>query len=469
MSDDLLRWLPQQQFGSAIEHRHHALRIGGHNRDLCGCLQDGAQQREGALQLHLGALAVRDVGADGHVFFDPTLGIQKWRHDAVHPVQSAAFGAVAHLCPPTVARADGAPHVDPEGCRVRTGVDDAVVAPHELVPLKPGNSAKRIVDIHNAAPAVGDRNDGVLVERFQQRRIVPLDGGKLQAALGEFRHVVHERVEALDLALCNVRQIVHERVPLAFAFVAATRLLEHAGLSPQCRLDVGGRHLVHALADQLAQVHARHQGGVHVEPFAVSPVGHPVALVRAPIADLGWHGVQHGLQGVPCGFQVAGALAHLVFQGGIQFNDPQRCSPHFAHVAQGLGQAHDAAMAVLDGAGRDRDIDQRAVPVAPRCLVRLDPLPLGHHGQHGLVFALAPCGYQQLLRGVAQHLVRLVPEEPPGPVVPVGDDALQGLHDDGIVRPLHDGRAPGLFQQLAARAVHQVQHGDGQRRRGQAQ
>ena len=104
-----------------------------------------------------------------------------------------------------------------------------------------------------------------------------------------------------------------------------------------------------------------------------------------------------------------------------------------AHIAQGLGKAHHAAISTHNRPRRDGDFNRATVTVAAHGFVDFDMLALRHPRQHGFVFALQVGGHKQLLRGVAQHLCGAVAKEPSGACIPVGDHTLQGLHNDGVV------------------------------------
>lgn len=115
-------------------------------------------------QRHLGLLAVGDVVADRDVAADLAPVVLIGDDRGVDPVERAVPGLVADLAAPDVAARDGPPHLDEERPRVMARVDDVVALADQLLPPVAADAAERVVDVGDPAGAVGDGDDGVLVE-----------------------------------------------------------------------------------------------------------------------------------------------------------------------------------------------------------------------------------------------------------------------------------------------------------------
>ena len=116
------------------------------------------------LQTGAGLVAGGDVGADGHVLVGAAIVIQK-RHDGGgYPVQAAILGAVADFSGPHLAGADAAPHLGEESSRMKAGIDQVVALPLQLVEGVAADLAEFVVGVGNDTVAVGNADDGMLVE-----------------------------------------------------------------------------------------------------------------------------------------------------------------------------------------------------------------------------------------------------------------------------------------------------------------
>src|SRR5579859_4531549 len=112
-------------------------------------------------------------------------------------------------------------------------------------------------------------------------------------------------------------------------------------------------------------------------------------------------------------------------------------------VASNLGRADDAAVSVLDRRDAEGDVDERSVLSTADGFEVLQTLTPGDLGED-LLFLGEPFHGNDEGDGPADGLRRGISEEVFGPTVPAGDDAIESLGDDGVVRAFDDGGEPGL-------------------------
>ena len=109
-----------------------------------------------------------------------------------------------------------------------------------------------------------------------------------------------------------------------------------------------------------------------------------------------------------------------------------------ADVADNLGGADDMVVLVQDRRNRCRNIDQRAILALADRLQMAHLRPVGDFLQYHRFFIVATRGHQHQ-HGLAYRFGRRVAVHLLGSRIPTGDDAVQCLADDGVLRGLDDG------------------------------
>src|SRR5439155_106027 len=124
---------------------------------------------------------------------------------------------------------------------------------------------------------------------------------------------------------------------------------------------------------------------------------------------------------------------------------PQRLFSKFAlgDVARHFRRADDGSLAIHDRGDGQRNGDMVPVPGAPQSLEMIDSLAPAKTSEHVGLFSPAVFRDDQV-NVLADGLGRRVSKEPLGASIPGGDNTIQRLAHDGVVRRIDDGR-----QQLA--------------------
>ena len=205
-----------------------------------GRLVGQLQRPAGALQGLLRFFARRDVGADGHITFDLTVGAHKRSHQAVDPIQASTLGTVAHLAMPGLARTDGRPHGAPEIGRVVARVDDLVPRAHQFFDAVAADVDKRLVGIGDDAARIGLGHDGVRLDGVHQRLGFAQGVHHFGASLHLHGDVALDRDEARDLSVCIAGRLYVDAGPV---FLTGFAAVQHLCLVRMCAF-LGGRQLV---------------------------------------------------------------------------------------------------------------------------------------------------------------------------------------------------------------------------------
>ena len=133
--------------------------------------------------------------------------------------------------------------------------------------------------------------------------------------------------------------------------------------------------------------------------------------------------------------------------------------PPLRDVARDLGGADDAPPGIPDGRHRDRHVDETAVLGDSHGFEVVDALASPEAGEHLVLFCPPLLGDDQ--GDVAPHrLFRRPAEHPFRRGIPAGDDAVEGLADDDVVRRVDESRQPGL-REVGGRRIVMAWNGDG--------
>ena len=112
------------------------------------------------------------------------------------------------------------------------------------------------------------------------------------------------------------------------------------------------------------------------------------------------------------------------------------------YITGDFGGTNHTAHGVPDRRDRDRNRQPRAVPGLAHGVKGRQRLALRQVGQDLHLFGFQ-LGRDQHLHRLADGLLSAVAKQGLGGPVPVGDAAVQGLADDGVVGRLDDGGQPG--------------------------
>ena len=217
------------------------------------------------LQLGFDLLELADVGADRDVFFRCAVGPEEGHDGGVQPVILTRLVAVFDFVSPGLAAEQRLVHRAPVAVGAVAGADDAMVVADQFLAPVSADLHKGVVDVVDRALGVGDRNDGVLVERrflLHQLALRGLDVGQVVQDAGKaLRPVdlgVRERDADADLVAVFVQHGefagVHHGAGLAGAQVTGeiAVVMRGVGFGHQ-HADVLADRFAGAVAQQLAR------------------------------------------------------------------------------------------------------------------------------------------------------------------------------------------------------------------------
>src|SRR5688572_13659195 len=110
-------------------------------------------------------LPFRNIRADRDILLRLPVAIEKREDRCVHPVNAFIFGAIANLPFPDFAAADRGPQIAEKRFWMVARIDDAMVLTQKLLAREFGNFAELVVHVGDAPRRIGDRDDGVRIER----------------------------------------------------------------------------------------------------------------------------------------------------------------------------------------------------------------------------------------------------------------------------------------------------------------
>src|SRR6185369_7049004 len=113
----------------------------------------------------------------------------------------------------------------------------------------------------------------------------------------------------------------------------------------------------------------------------------------------------------------------------------------FGDVASDFGSADYLAVGAFDRRYGQRDVDTRTVFPHANSLKVFDALTSAQPRQN-LRFLIEVIRWNDDGDGLADYFVGGVAEDPFRPLVPTGDDALEGFADDGVIGRLDQRRQP---------------------------
>jgi hypothetical protein len=128
------------------------------------------------------------------------------------------------------------------------------------------------------------------------------------------------------------------------------------------------------------------------------------------------------------------------------------------HVAGGRRQADGAAVLAVDRRDGQRHLHERAVLAQPLGEHALHDLPAEHPAQHRALLVLA-LRWEDERDVPADGFLGRVPEQPLGRRVPVGDDAVEVLGEDRVLRAADDRRQPPQGVQRVRRLARLARKG----------
>ncbi|MDB6153320.1 MAG: hypothetical protein JWL90_1773 [Chthoniobacteraceae bacterium] len=171
-----VRFLPERAPLKSEPFHHQPLGILDGGIDLlrrqthkaCGKLSEQLLEPQFLRQFFFQALFLCDVSADRHQL--PRSGFFARKRDDCgrDPEMGAALRAVFDFAFPDVSRGERPPKSAHEFFRVMARVNDPMILAEQLLPRVLRDLAELIVDVDDPATAVGDRDDGMLVERRTQ-------------------------------------------------------------------------------------------------------------------------------------------------------------------------------------------------------------------------------------------------------------------------------------------------------------
>ena len=135
-------------------------------------------------QCPLRKFARGDVRADSHILARLSLLVEKRRDGRIHPIKRTVFRAVPDLAVPEFAARDRRPQLADEFLWMETRMDDPVILPEQILARIFRDRAELIVHKSDPPLRIGDRHDGVRLERRPQ--IVHLPERHLQFIFDRF-------------------------------------------------------------------------------------------------------------------------------------------------------------------------------------------------------------------------------------------------------------------------------------------
>ena len=150
-------------------------------------------------QGQLRLLAFGDDAANGHVLSRRAVVIQERHNRGVEPVERPVLRLILDFSVPDIPSLDSGPEIAHELFGVVSGIDEAMVLPHEFVARIPRDVAELVVHEANRSARVRHGHDRVLIDRVpevDERRLGTLACAPTVRLLNGPLHGWHQPVEA---------------------------------------------------------------------------------------------------------------------------------------------------------------------------------------------------------------------------------------------------------------------------------